>query len=361
MKHMKKRLALFLCVLLAMPAVLGCLPRTAETVQAASGTVTLGWSYELSSNFVYYEPTKEYLKNMQAEAGTSFGLDYLVYTYRDDGSGSDYMFDVTGESYASSNPNVATVDKNGTVTVKAAGDTVLTVSYKGAKTSLLLNAVPAKSLGSTQSKYNTAKKLAKKLNGYGTKVTAKNRYKIWQTMKDLSRNVKLVSNSGFARELIEDGGYYRTTNKLVIPELLKARMLDVRMTDYAAANNPVGTTQSKWFKISKVSAKKNTQTFTITLKKKVTTAQLFAIKYMGSSDTYHEEDGQGVFGIVVKDKSTGHCYYGRARATVNSKQLVVTMNYLRLKKGKTYQLMSAESMYTDGVKNWTKGKTFKVK
>ena len=45
MKHMKKRLALFLCLLLTMPTILGCLPMASLKAEAAdASSINLTWT-----------------------------------------------------------------------------------------------------------------------------------------------------------------------------------------------------------------------------------------------------------------------------------------------------------------------------
>lgn len=359
MKKKTKRLAIFLSILLVAPTVLGCLPQNTLQAEAASNAY-LNWTYEIKSTYNYdSEGILTLKRELQAEKGMKFNLGDLIHVSYKDKYG--YLSDYSGVKYESSNKKVASISKNGEVSVVGTGTTEFKVTFKGTTTQCTLKAVKSGAFGSKKASNVKAAKAANTLCSKGKTITSKNRYAVYQANGKLDQildNMKNLTYRGFLKE--KRNSYYETTNKLVVPELLKTRKVESRLTEYTCKNNPVGTTSSKWFKISKVSPKKNSKTFTITLKSKVTDTQIFAIKSYYSSDSYIANDKIARFPIYVVDKKTGHKYRGTAVAKKGSKTLQVTMDYLKLKKNTNYQLVGIEKDYKTG-KSWTKNKTFKVK
>ena len=116
------------------------------------------------------------------------------------------------------------------------------------------------------------------------------------------------------------------------------------------------------FKVKKVTAKKNTKNFTITLDKKATLLQIFTIKKYYAKDTVIKNDKTARFPIYIKDQKTGYTYYGVAAAREGSKEIKVTMNYLKFKPGHIYQTVSAEMLYPfKGSIDWTRKKTVTIR
>ena len=105
-----------------------------------------------------------------------------------------------------------------------------------------------------------------------------------------------------------------SAHRLVAPEMIKAAKISSKLSEYAYNNNPVGTKASKNFKITSVTAKKNSETLTIKTNKKLNDTQVFAIKYIYINDTYLQNDKKAVFNVYVKDTKTGHYYRGTAYA-----------------------------------------------
>ena len=90
-----------------------------------------------------------------------------------------------------------------------------------------------------------------------------------KTVRRLRANQNIDSN-GFVKEKSEYG-YYNSTNKLAVPEMLGlGSEVDGALSAQARNYNPVGTVQSAQFKIKSVAAKAKNRSFTINVKKKVT-------------------------------------------------------------------------------------------
>lgn len=69
-----------------------------------------------------------------------------------------------------------------------------------------------------------------------------------------------ISQTGFVSYYSVQTG---SAHRLVAPEMIKAAKISSKLSEYAYNNNPVGTKASKNFKITSVTAKKNSETLTI--------------------------------------------------------------------------------------------------
>lgn len=83
-----------------------------------------------------------------------------------------------------------------------------------------------------------------------------------------------ISQTGFVSYYSVQTG---SAHRLVAPEMIKAAKISSKLSEYAYNNNPVGTKASKNFKITSVTAKKNSETLTIKTNKKLNDTQVFAI------------------------------------------------------------------------------------
>ena len=329
MKQWKTRLAICLCLLLAAPTVISALPVNKLEAEAASGTSTNVYGY---------------YTDIQVEQGMTFNMgdlfQYSQYKNNKEIKGG-YLSDLSsGVSYKSSNKNVITVSSKGDITVKKTGKAVITTKYKGIPVSTTITA---------------AKNVAKV---YGNGITSKNRYKLAQAVMTCQNarwavTREYISQTGFVSYYSVQTG---SAHRLVAPEMIKAAKISSKLSEYAYNNNPVGTKASKNFKITSVTAKKNSETLTIKTNKKLNDTQVFAIKYIYINDTYLQNDKKAVFNVYVKDTKTGHYYRGTAYAKQGSNQISVRMDYLKLKSNTKYQVY-----YMVNDKGWAQGKTFTAK
>lgn len=359
MKKMKRRLALLLCMMLAVPAALGCLPAASLHAEAAE-VITLRMNPSGGG--------------IEAEAGKTIPLSKLTY-YVNEKYVTVYLSAVKGVEYESSDTAVATVDKQGKVKTKKAGTAKITITYRGATAVYTIKVVKKGAHNAKSAKYTRILKLAKEIDRYkNKKITASNRYKVSQLHSLFyEASDKVVDHRGFA-----DDKYYPnyTYVPMILPELLdlEVGMASTRVYEYAKKNNPVGTVSGKCFKVRSVSAKANSNTFTIRLTKKVNATQIFAIKeyynweyntwtQTHKGESFLENDKTARFPIYLIDQKTGYRYRGWAVATEKSAQLTVTMDYFSLKAKRSYQIKGditggGVGAYKNG---WAKGKTFTVK
>lgn len=241
--------------------------------------------------------------------------------------------------------------------VKKTGKAVITTKYKGIPVSTTITAV--KKNGLKSNKYSSLRSKAKNVaKVYGNGITSKNRYKLAQAVMTCQNarwavTREYISQTGFVSYYSVQTG---SAHRLVAPEMIKAAKISSKLSEYAYNNNPVGTKASKNFKITSVTAKKNSETLTIKTNKKLNDTQVFAIKYIYINDTYLQNDKKAVFNVYVKDTKTGHYYRGTAYAKQGSNQISVRMDYLKLKSNTKYQVY-----YMVNDKGWAQGKTFTAK
>lgn len=357
MGYFKKRIAILLSLLLAIPTILGALPTNTLTAKAAS---------QGSMEPVYYQIAKyEYGANgytrsfsLALEAGQKVDLSSMFYY----SNGSRYvrLDTVTGDTYKSKKTSVATISSKGILQAKAKGTTNITIKYKGITETCEVTVVKKNDFGLSAERSALSKAVKALDKAYGGKITSKNRYKVLQAYKDYSKKIQTyqaIDSSGFAKAKSEYGYYSGSTNKLAVPEMLGlGNEVNQALATEAREKNPVGTVQSAMFKIKSVTAKAKSRSFTINIKKKVNDDALFALQYTYSEDDYIEKDDRAVFPITVEDTKTGYKYSGHGIAQKNSTKLTINMDYLKLVKGRKYRLIGLEQW--DGPYGWTNGYTF---
>lgn len=362
MNCFKKRIAVFLCLLLAIPTLVGVLPMNSLTAEAAT-TGFISSDYWNIKNSQWENGVLKYSYAISAEAGQEFDMSRLFYYYYFDSKNnyqSKEFSTISGDTYVSSNSKVATVGKNtGIVKVKKKGTTVITIKYKGVSIECTLTAYAKGAFGKTSARNKVASKAKAVIKAYNGKITNKNRYKILNAYKAFSMQQSALSSTmynGFLRD-----EYYSDTNKIVVPEAWEAVDIFESLYDYVKKINPIGTSQSNWFKINSVSARAKSRSFTINLKNRVDADDIFAIQFNEAGDDVVTEEGRALFRIKVQDTETGNNYYGWITANKGSKKLTVNMDYLKLVKGRKYKLLGTDTWSGAAKYGWTRGKTFTIK
>lgn len=357
MRSFKKRIAVFLSLLLVIPAILGVLPTNTLTARAA-GQGSIYSAYSQMTQYVFEDNNLVQKYKLTLEVGQKVDLSSMF--YYSDSATYKALDELKGDTYKSSKTKVAAISQaQGTLQAKAKGTTNITIKYKGVTQICEVTVVKKKGFGlsSERSKLSKAVKALNKV--YGGKVTSKNCYKVLQAYQTYSKTVKTYPNidsSGFVTEKAEYG-YYSSTNKLAVPEMLGlSSEVNEALSAQARNYNPVGTVQSAHFKIKSVTAKAKSRSFTINVTKKVNENNLFALQYSYSADDYIEKDDRAVFKIKVEDMKTGYKYTGWGIAQKNSSQLTINMDYLKFVKGRKYRLIGVEQWSNEF--GWTNGYTF---
>lgn len=363
MNHFKKRVALFLCLVLVLPSVIGCLPSNTLIAQAA-GSYTRAIYCSFYPMQTWDENEQTYTYSLELEAGQKVNMGALFY-YHDSNGVCTYLSNLSSGKYAtkytSSKTKVATINSTtGVLTAKAKGTTTITIKYKGVSATCKVKVVGKGAFGVAWKDKSKAKSIIKEINSvYKGKLTASNLYKINQLLDKLQKHD--YSCTSLSSGFVYDPTNWYTTNKLAVPEWAEASNLSTKLYEYARSNNPIGTLPSAFFKIKSVSAKGNSRDLTINLKSKVDTADIFAIHYMDYGDDFKAASDRAVFNIILEDTKTGYRYYGRAIATKGSSKISVNMDYLKLVKNRKYKLMATDTWYDTAEYGWTKGFTFTAK
>lgn len=297
MKTWKKRLALYLAVLLVLPAVIGMLPTASQEVQAAS--TSLWWTGGKQTNKT---------TSIQVEAGQRLYLgDYIAV------SGTNYGHYITASmlknvTYTSSKPAVASVSKKtGYVNVKKAGKTVIKVKYGKTTLKCNLTVVAKKKLKSTTTykKVNTAAKTLSK--AVPTKITYSNALKILQAMSkynEVKNSESTLSYGGFMYS-ISSTGQYTTTNKLSVPLAGRYETLSCMLAQYLGKYNcsPLSTWSAIHFDASKFAVSVKNNNATVTLKKAVTAQQ---IVYLQQQTVLYGSYFLNMVGVKTTSKATAY-------------------------------------------------------
>lgn len=351
----KKRLAVFLTILLTLPAITAVLPIASTEVQAAY-------------IYMYWNVAGYGDKTVQVEKGQTFYVGDYAYIYTDSESGTASMMKAV--SYSSSVTSVAAVNDKGYFTAQNTGTTTITVTYKGNKTSCNFEVVPAgsfESSGAVTAAKSRASELAKSIP---SQISTKNGFTLLKKVKDYA---KATANNGSVGGVSEGGflltktgtDYYSESQQLVVPQAGRYRTLCGMLDDYASKNSPTSTRSAKVMKIVSVSA--NTRTVTVKLKKKIDLSQVLAgqINSRYSKDLKNTGKSKAQIWVNLYDSKTNSTLYGAAVIQKGKNTMKITpKKYVykngvdkyvktKLKKGKTYRLETQTS--------WTKGKTVKVK
>lgn len=291
--NLKKRIAVFLCLLLVLPTLLQSLPGLTLEANAAGtnrlNTSLSGWVYTRTG-----EENPSYMGSQELilEVGQEVDFSSYFYWYNSSNYSSKCLSEVSGEKYSSSNKNVAGITKAGVLTAKKQGSTQITVNYKnqGIKVNIKV----------TEKKYTKNKKIAslnstieKAWKKYGKKtITAKNVTTLYNEMVKIRKTAlecnKILNNtSNYPAILsstvsIKEGYYY---NYYVLINYGKYNQLTQKLYEFTASkkNSIVATISTKNLtaKSVKVSGKK----LTVNLNKKLTTAHLTTVAYFGSMDS----------------------------------------------------------------------------
>lgn len=355
MEVLKRRLALYLAVLMFVPAIVGAFPGAAQEVQAAK-------SYTM-----YWRSGGETKTTFKVEAGQKFYIGDLVWAYDASSGGPGKTGSLLKMTYTSSKRSVAAVDKStGLVTAKASGKTTISAKYGKKTMKCTLQVVKKGSLKSTttyKSLNNAANALAKEIP---TEVTAKKAVKAIKALKTYEntldkKGIWADSYCGFSEK------DYPATQELVVPMAGRYMTLDSMLNNLAWDNNPTDTSSSHLFKISKVSASVSKNTITVTLKAKATEKQIIALQYDGSYNKKLKNTtaNKAQFMLRVTEQKTGKRYYAIADASAGSKTLTLKLYDMTYKNGKeSWKRVSLVKgrKYQLGFKyDWAKGKTVTAK
>lgn len=328
MSDWKRRIAVFLCMVMTLTTVFCMTPQ--QEVQAASNKMKFTWSIGTSWN--YDQSTGKYSESKYTVAVVIGQEDLYIgdyvdavqtgKTYKDYG----YLSTQSGVTYASSNRNVIAVDQDGKLTVKKAGTSTITLKFKGKSTKIKLTAVDGE-VPATGYENAAATSAAQKLvKLYGTGITAKNRYELVNQIAKINRQTYFMGTS----KINKDGMQYISN-----PICAHAAAIKSAVNEYTySVANPLSTRSSKMFKINSISGQGTKAT--ITLKSKVTSDQLFGLACNTRKDYKSTIKKGNACQFKIKLKGNGKTLSATATAKVGSNK--ITIKTKKLTKGKTYVL-----------------------
>ncbi|MCI9446363.1 MAG: hypothetical protein HFH36_03010 [Lachnospiraceae bacterium] len=345
---LKRRLAVFLCLFLSMPAILGAIPQAGLEVQAAT-TVNLNWQ-GVSSGSSTKGPEIQMTKKTK---GFYMG-DYLyAYSYGNSYKNYGTLSLNSGVKYKSKDTSVASVNAStGLVTPKKPGSTKITITYKNVSKECVIKVVS--DLGKISDSYQPLKKASDTLiQAYGKKVTASNRYNLVN-----ARNLYLEAkehvtdyalNHNFGMQSTYDATTYQYKNKAHLPQLAHAYAISETVRKYVASANPIGTGSAKLFKVTGVRGSGSDVKANVS--GKLTDSQIFGIKASVSRiwDSKIAKGNTAKFPLYVQDVHTKHRFYAIATATKGKNVLSIKVQNLKLKKKGSYRLVgiSHNEIYRD--------------
>lgn len=340
MNIIKRRISIFLCMLLAFSTIFMAAPQKAQ----AAATV---WLYGPGAS----TDTKE----IQVYKGSKnlYAGDFVQARNISDNTYYGLLSMSSGVTYKSSKPSVATINSTtGLITTKKTGTTVITVKFKGSTAKFNLKVVSKTKLKEQISNYTQAilpdiEECAEAFfttTGKVSKVTNSNRYKIMTAYKSYDYKYE----RGYATSYASD----ECTYYVYSPDAAHAYAVGSAYLDYAVDRSPFATTSAKCFQVGSISGKANTQKITITLKNKVTADQIFGGKNFLSWDTELKATKEYSFPIKVQNTKTKYRYYAIATVKQGSNTMTIETKNLKLVKGTKYKLISYDGeSWLDGTIN----------
>ena len=349
-ENMKKRLAVFLCILFVLPAIMAVLPQTAQEVQAAK--TSLQWNQTLSN----------IEGKVTVEKGAAFYIgDYaVVYENRVRNTAS-----MVKASYSSSRKAIASVNGKGYVKAKETGSTNIKIKYKGKTLICSLTVVDA---GSFETK-KAYKKLAKAADlvakNVSSKITVNNGYNLIKTKKNYTEVMDTIDLDITEDGFIAEGTTYHNlfpTEKLAVPKAGRWNTFCQQLDHYADKNSPFATKSSKVLKIASVNAVPDK--VTINLVNAPSKEQVLALKINNIHVKKNNSAGDDTvyYSMSFMDKKYNY-YTGLACMKKGSRTITVIPQKYIYKKDKyvNIKLKKNKTFILGDFYDWTKGKTFTVR
>lgn len=320
---LKRKIALYLTVLLLLPTIVNALPIRAEAATVLYATVA----------------------ELQVEEGQKFYIG--DYAFVNNGK-TIYSLSTRTATYSSSKTSVASVNKKtGLVTAKKKGTTYITGKCAGEKVRIQLNVVKKGKLGTT----TTYKKLVQSAEKV-SKVFSSNPEEAIRRSKTYLKQLASINKQSSTKGWIDHNGvlWKNGVSKLLIPAAGRVGTLE-------ATYSPLSTRSAKVFKPTKLAASSKSNNLTITLKNKAAGEQIAWLQ------TFNGGSGSGnqtTFTVyLIQDLTADKIYTGAATAKKGSKTITVklreysTGKAVKVVKGHKYKLMDEQS--------WGLGKTAKAK
>lgn len=320
MSYMKRRMALYLSLLIAITTVFFAVP--AQQAEAAT-EVYFSWRFNYEAPSVKVQKGAQNLYIGDYVSASISGTGYGYY---------NYLSLVKGVKYSSDKSSVVAINATtGKMTAKKNGTAVITVSYKGKSTKCTVEVVSSTKEFKPEYAYYSGDKYAKELiKAYGAGLTAKNCYKV------MSIDAKTSGfSNGYNNKYSESG---KTEYGVYAPECAHAKALAYAVNDYILERSPFSTAHGKAFDLKTISGSK--KNVSANMKKPVTAEQIIGLQGSVHWDTELSPKNTIEFPIYLRNMKTGHRYYAVATIKKGSSKMGIKTKNLNLKKGITYQLES---------------------
>ncbi len=289
--NLKKRIAVFLCLLLVLPTLLQSLPGLTLEANAASSNrlnTSLSWSVytRIGEENSSYMGTQELI----LEVGQEIDFSSYFYWYNSSNYSSKNLSQVSGETYSSSSKSVASITKAGVLTAKKQGSTTITVKYKnqGIKVNIKV----------TAKKYTQNKKIAslnsaieKTWKKYGKKtITAKNVTALYNEMVKIKKTAlecnKILNSTSSYPTILSSTVYIQEDYSYhVLINYGYYNQLSQKLYGFTSSkkNSVIATISTK--NLTAKSVKVSGKNLTVNLNKKLTTAHLVTVAAYGTADS----------------------------------------------------------------------------
>lgn len=261
------------------------------------------------------------------------------YLYASNSGGERTLSYLKGATYKSNKTSVIKINKKtGKMEAKKTGTAAITVTYSGESRSFKVKVVKSTSKYKPQGNQQgwNDKNAQKLIKAYGNGITEKNRYKLLNIFQDICQG---------STEVWPGIGSIRSGNtwKSGLYSSVQARGYGIyrEIVAYGDARSPITTPNSKSFSIQKLSGKG--KTITATLKKNVTTEDIFGVQYSDSKlwngTKATRKDGKtATFTMSVLDQKENRYYAATATVTKGSKMMTIQLKDTSLKKGRIYKI-----------------------
>lgn len=336
MNGLKRRMAVFLGLVLALTAVFSVVVQKKDVVYAVDAYEEIPY---LSSDLL----RDDVLIVEVGEKGIYAG-DFVSYRDRNEYNfwSKTYVSGLTGVTYKCSDENVLGINQKGYLTPRAAGEVVIEVSYKDSASEFKVKVIrkfsdEGISVKNLQYPYEAAQKKAcrKFIKAYGSGVTKKNRYQILEAGMNLMEACERMGTV-YGIYTPDYHSYYA-----VAPEGIHARACLNNFKLYGNRISPFSTGYGKSFKIKSIKATK--KQITINLKSKISKEQILGMAIQGMTGVKLGKSNKSIeFPLRICNADGSELnYYGVVTAETkagSSKIIIKLTGEEGIRSGKKYRM-----------------------
>lgn len=337
-KNLKRRLAVWLCLVLVLQAVSTILPTRELFTEEVNAKVTYNMYFTGCGDEIY------------VEEGQSVILGNYVriweYDTKKNAGGKAYCLSGVKGNYESTDATAASIDNRGVLKALSVGDAEVTVGYKSEKRTITVHVVEKDSFADIRNSEGMAEysELINKLIAAvptNQKMTTKNAYSLinlYNKAEQMSRNL-LISSDGVMYD------YNESMYKLVVPEAGIMDVVSLMQGQFSETYHPFSTTSSKALKLKSATGKAGSSSITLKFKSKVTEANILCLQMYGE-DSINRKKAEYPY-LYVLDQD-GNWYNGEVVINVNKNTATLKLSQYdydvneyvpaKLKKGTTYYI-----------------------